>query len=1048
MIIISTGGRITSDAATLTISATLSGFTTTSSSGLPVAVNLGSNTSVVFNNVTQSGTTTVKAIPLSGVTLPGGATPPSGSLAFDVTTTATFTGSITLTFNVPTVNDPAAFAKLRVYHGEGTPVQFVDRTVLPPDSPAPNYVQRQVSAKVTSLSPFVIAPASESDCGSFSVLPPNPQSPEIAQSMGINRTVKTDLNNDGISDYLGINGRQQGPFSAITGITDLTILLGDGSGNLAPPTTLVNVVPTLNAQSAEVADFNGDGNKDVLLFGNIIDSARGQLESYVRCFIPGDGKGGLLLNQRILSGDSSSGTSVGDFNGDGKLDLLNIQFGLALGGGNGAFSGYIPVSLPGTFWTVADFNKDGKAEVISDQNVYAYNEQGGFLFKNSLAGYPSFVLDFNNDGNIDYVSHVSDSVYFGDGTGAFSAGVSLGIDVIGNEVFEDVNGDKIPDIPNIANGKLQVYLGQKSGKMSAPIAVDLGGISPTRVLVGNWNADGKPDLLIAYTSNSSTRYAIAINNTTCGTSPTGNTGAGSNVVFTSNNTTVTFSNVTTAGNTTITPIAPTSAGALPNNYKLTDGSLAFEVTTTAVFSGPITITFNVPSVTDAAVFSTLRVLHSEGSPQALIDRTVLAPDTPAPSFAAKQISARVTSLSPFVIAGLVTTPPTGACDSYGLNTPVNYATGEAPGSLANADFNGDGRADLVTANYEAHTVSVLLNNGTGSFLPAVNYPVGLNPRFVTTTDLNSDQKADLVVTNLVGGSLSILLGNGDGTFRAAPSVTGMSYPSAVAVGDLNGDGKVDLIVANSGSYQTTAMFGNGDGTFTFGFEFFKHERGMPAAVVMADFDKDGRLDFAVAYNNTNRAIVYFNRPGSYLDDARILDAGDQPLALIKGDFNADGYPDLAVANYASNDVTYLTNTKAANFTRTSSALGRFPRSLSVTDFNGDKLDDLVVANDGTNFVTMLVSNQSGAPTRKDILANESPSAVTATDFNGDGKPDVIVADYWVNRITTYQGACASAFASESVASELKSLRYVRSKFADDPFTRNNRTRRGDTQRSR
>ena len=237
------------------------------------------------------------------------------------------------------------------------------------------------------------------------------------------------------------------------------------------------------------------------------------------------------------------------------------------------------------------------------------------------------------------------------------------------------------------------------------------------------------------------------------------------------------------------------------------------------------------------------------------------------------------------------------------------------------------------------------------------------------------------------------------------------------------------------------MFGNGDGTFTFGFEFFKHEGGMPAAVVMADFDKDGRLDFAVAYNNTNRAIVYFNRPGSYIEDARILDAGDQPLDMVGGDFNGDGYTDLAVANYASNDVTYLTNTKAANFTKSSSAVGRLPRSLAVTDFNGDKLDDLVVANDGTNFVTTLVSNQSGAPTRKDLIANESPSAVTATDFDGDGKSDVIVADYWVNRITTYQGACASAFAPESVASELINLRYVRSKFADDPFTRNNRTRR-------
>ena len=372
--------------------------------------------------------------------------------------------------------------------------------------------------------------------------------------------------------------------------------------------------------------------------------------------------------------------------------------------------------------------------------------------------------------------------------------------------------------------------------------------------------------------------------------------------------------------------------------------------------------------------------------------------------------------------------------------------------LINKAYVSSGTPDPNLQNNTA-TVSVVVGQsitacGSGTFSTDPTQRMGDYISSLDAGDLNGDGKPDLVVANMVGGDLSILLGNGAGGFTAAPKVTGMNYPVSTAIGDLNGDGKPDLVVANAGSYQTTVMFGKGDGTFTFGFEFFKPEGAMPAAVVTADFDKDGRLDFAVAYNNTNRAIVYFNRPGSYLDDARILDAGDQPLDMVGGDFNGDGYTDLAVANYASNDVTYLTNTKVANFTKTSSAVGRLPRSLAVTDFNGDKLDDLVVANDGTNFVTTLTSNSSGAPTRKDLLANESPSAVTATDFNGDGKPDVIVADYWVNRITTYQGACASAFAPEAEATGLQTLRFVQSKFPGEPFSRNNRTRRGDIHRSR
>ena len=77
----------------------------------------------------------------------------------------------------------------------------------------------------------------------------------------------------------------------------------------------------------------------------------------------------------------------------------------------------------------------------------------------------------------------------------------------------------------------------------------------------------------------------------------------------------------------------------------------------------------------------------------------------------------------------------------------------------------------------------------------------------------------------------------------------------------------------------------------------------------------------------------------------------------------------------------------------------------------------------------------------------SPSAIAATDFNGDGKVDVIVADYWVNRVTTYQGACASAFTTESAAPELKTLRYVPRKYDSYPFTRNGRGRRAESNRS-
>lgn len=133
----------------------------------------------------------------------------------------------------------------------------------------------------------------------------------------------------------------------------------------------------------------------------------------------------------------------------------------------------------------------------------------------------------------------------------------------------------------------------------------------------------------------------------------GATPAGANVTIAENGVAVTFSNVTTAGVTTVTPIDPNSLQGLPGEYVINAGTLAFEIHTTAAYSGPITLGFQVPGTDNPITFGALRVLHGEPPPAPnFVDRTVLAPDSPAPDFAARTVYARVSSLSPFVVAQL------------------------------------------------------------------------------------------------------------------------------------------------------------------------------------------------------------------------------------------------------------------------------------------------------------------------------------------------------------------------------------------------------------
>ena len=150
-------------------------------------------------------------------------------------------------------------------------------------------------------------------------------------------------------------------------------------------------------------------------------------------------------------------------------------------------------------------------------------------------------------------------------------------------------------------------------------------------------------------------------------------------------------------------------------------------------------------------------------------------------------------------------------DGAGATTPSfaaqqTFATGSEPFSVTAADLNGDGKPDLIVANYESNTVSVLLNTTatgatTPSFAAQQTFATGSEPRSVTAADLNGDGKPDLIVANLNSNTVSVLLNT------TAPGATTPSFasqtafatgtdPDSVTAADLNGDGKPDLIVAN------------------------------------------------------------------------------------------------------------------------------------------------------------------------------------------------------------------------------------------------------------
>ena len=189
----------------------------------------------------------------------------------------------------------------------------------------------------------------------------------------------------------------------------------------------------------------------------------------------------------------------------------------------------------------------------------------------------------------------------------------------------------------------------------------------------------------------------------------------------------------------------------------------------------------------------------------------------------------------------------------------NQASLSANGSISSAtmavigDFNSDGKLDVAVTGGGVPSpqdqVTVLLGNGDGtfSFGPSPVFATGAAPQAIATADLNNDGKLDLVIANSQGSSLTILLGNGDGTFTPASGspVTVGTQPSAIAVADLNGDGKLDVAVANLLDGTVTILLGNGDGTFTPSSMSPVSVGQWPISIAIGDFNSSGRLGLAV-----------------------------------------------------------------------------------------------------------------------------------------------------------------------------------------------------------
>lgn len=351
-----------------------------------------------------------------------------------------------------------------------------------------------------------------------------------------------------------------------------------------------------------------------------------------------------------------------------------------------------------------------------------------------------------------------------------------------------------------------------------------------------------------------------------------------------------------------------------------------------------------------------------------------------------------------------------------------YPAGAQPFALAAADLNGDGRQDIITANQNANTVSVLLGRSQGGFAGHKEYPVGGSPTAIATADFNGDGILDLAVANQGTHDVSILIGVGEGAFSEETRYTlaDGAQPLALAAGDFNGDGAPDMATADFGLGTVSVLLGAGDGTFAAPETYAAGEGAR--WVIAEDLNGNGILDLATANRDTNGVAVLAGVGDGTFQEAVHWPTGDTPRMVAAADITGDGIPDLITSNPGSGDIALLRGLGSGLF----GAAARYPvprylpTRFAMADFNGDGVPDVaaLLFSGGANVVSMGLmavfygDRATGFTGPRIFGAGSQPFDIVAARIDTDARPDLVTADSNTNQISVIYGKAGGAFETD------------------------------------